>query len=310
MAALTFAPLVNSVRTTITQAATAASPANGGTFPVANGAGFPAKGYCLVDQEVLHYDSISGNNLTMNATDGRGSGGSSAAPHTLGSIVYADVRVAAHLNELVDGSPNTLLAAKGDLLVATAANTPARLVVGPDSAVLEAQASETSGVRYVAKRPLVLIADTTVSTPTSSIDFSSIPATYKHLVLYLAVQRLSGVGFLQMQVNGSSSGYDSVWSRVIVNGISTGEGLADVGYYVAAISSSFIAAVKILLPDYANTTNYKLMLAKSGTPPGGYKHETYTGIWKSAAAINRLTLFPLDIGNFASGARATLYGMT
>lgn len=101
MTAFPFSSLKNNASTTINQVMTTDSPANGGMLAVTDGTVFPVEGYALVGQELVHYDSVSGNNLTLNGTDGRASGGTVAGPHNLGVAIYADFVAAAHINELI-----------------------------------------------------------------------------------------------------------------------------------------------------------------------------------------------------------------
>jgi hypothetical protein len=63
---------------------------------------------------------------------------------------------------VTDAAQQTLFDAKGDILAATADNTPARLAVGPDGRVLVADAAQSAGVKW-GQVPTVGIADEAVT---------------------------------------------------------------------------------------------------------------------------------------------------
>jgi hypothetical protein len=79
---------------------------------------------------------------------------------------------------------NAIVDAKGDLISATAADTPARLAVGTNGQVLTADSAEATGLKWATASSggMTLISETTAS-GLSSLSLSSIPSTYKNLVL-------------------------------------------------------------------------------------------------------------------------------
>lgn len=82
--------VTNFARSTVTSGAmTAGSPANGGTFTVADGSTFPTSNfYVVIDVEIILISSRSGNTFTVHATTGRGQRGTTAASHSNGAQVF------------------------------------------------------------------------------------------------------------------------------------------------------------------------------------------------------------------------------
>ena len=76
---------------------------------------------------------------------------------------------------------NAIVDAKGDLIAATANDTPARLAVGANDTVLTADSSTATGLKWAtpASGGMTVIGTGTLSG--SSVVVSSIPSTYKHL---------------------------------------------------------------------------------------------------------------------------------
>ena len=72
-------------------------------------------------------------------------GRSAADAHPTSAITGLDAALAA-----ADAIPETLIDAKGDLVVGTAADTAARLGVGADGQVLTADSTQTAGVKWAA----------------------------------------------------------------------------------------------------------------------------------------------------------------
>jgi hypothetical protein len=109
--------------------------------------------------------------------------------------------------------PLVILDAKGDLISATAADTPARLAVGSNDQVLTADSTTATGLKWAsppAGGGYTLLSTTTLSGSNQAI--TSINQTYKHLfVLITGMNNATADGNLQVLTNGSAGGAN--WSR-------------------------------------------------------------------------------------------------
>jgi hypothetical protein len=135
--------LANSAASTLT----AAIPDGVATsLTVANGTVFPATGNfrILVDSELMIVGARSGNTLSSLT---RGAEGTTAVAHLSAAAVThlltkGGLDAYAVVQSIVD--------AKGDLIVASAADTVARVAVGTDGQVLTADAAQATGVKWAA----------------------------------------------------------------------------------------------------------------------------------------------------------------
>jgi hypothetical protein len=160
----------------------------------------------------------------------------------------------------------------------------------------------------------------------SSIDFTSIPATYTHLQIrsIFRTDRSYPLDIPYVQVgNGSiDTGANYSWHRLYGNGSTAGaDGDANQNYMYTLLSSAstggadIFAAGIIDILDYANTNKYKTLRFFSGadlngTPSSvpGQIHFT-SGNWRNTSAITNIRITPVVGPNFVQYSQFALYGI-
>ena len=158
---------------------------------------------------------------------------SSSTPQTLGTAAAgtsSDASRADHRHAMPSASDvgaisNALVNAKGDLITATANDTPAILTVGTNGHVLTADSAATNGIKWAAlpSSDLALIDTVTVSASATLNVNNAFSATYQN---YLIVVRLLGTGAvnctLRLRASGSdATGSDYAVQDLIPNGTNT-----------------------------------------------------------------------------------------
>ena len=157
------------------------------------------------------------------------------------------------------------------------------------------------------------IATTTLSSSSSLITFSSIPATYTDLrviVNYLSV----GTTNLALRIN-SNANVGGIYSDTYLRGIGTAAQsgrdtsvtLFDfLGYYGASTTVPAFDTIDIF--SYAGSTYKTLLWTEANDLNGTGQVYSAVGLWQSTAAITDLYLRAAN-SNFAAGTTATLYGI-
>ena len=213
------------------------------------------------------------------------------------------------------GIQPTIVTAKGDLIAATAASTPARLGVGTNGQYLSADSTAATGLAWasVSTGGMTLISTTSLSG--ASVTLSSIPATYKNLQLVIKnLLPATDASALYLRANGDSTAnrYSSVgWAA------SNGATAAFGGDSWTSVMVNMDNAVAqnlcvINLFDYTNTTTWKIAssiaINNDSTTATSYVRNAMNLYYNQTAAISSLTIF-MDSGNITSGT-ALLYGVS
>jgi hypothetical protein len=159
------------------------------------------------------------------------------------------------------------------------------------------------------------IATTTVSgTSTASVTFSSIPNTYKDLVLvqYLPGDPTATYGYSNLRFNSDTASNYSSSYQYYYNASTPGR-QANVTSILHG-TSSYMGNSNIIthIQNYSNTTNNKTSISRVNLSANanGTVQEIFegTGLYRSTSAITSVTAF-ISSGNYASGSMFTLYGI-
>lgn len=208
---------------------------------------------------------------------------------------------------------NAIVDAKGDLIAATAADTPARLAVGANGTVLTADSAEATGLKWATPATGMTLISTTTLTG-SSTTVSSIPSSYKQLSIVIkGVYQASTVG-IGFTLNGDSgSNYNYGWFRQRNATIAAGynnnftsvSGAFESG---AASTAGYLGHMELSIPRYTDTA-YVNFYWQGGdyNSTNGNTNYVGSGSYDGTAAISSFTL--VSGGSTFSGGTIYVYGV-
>lgn len=206
---------------------------------------------------------------------------------------------------------NAIVDAKGDLISATAADTPARLAVGANDTVLTADSATATGLKWATPSSgytLINTGGTTLSGATVTI--SSIPATYTDLyILAINFKPATDNTDLVFYVNGDS-GTKYVRAGVGNDSGTSSFGDTNVNLATGQDNGTDNGQASVMIRGYTLST-WKMFFANSITNDSAtatnVRWATNIGATNITAAISSIT-FLASSGNMTSGT-VYVYGV-
>ena len=206
---------------------------------------------------------------------------------------------------------NAIVDAKGDLIAATAADTPARLAVGTNGQILTADSTASTGLAWATPSNGSMTLISTTSLTGGSVVLSSIPQTYNDL--YLVIRNFAPAtdnARLYLRFNGvTSAAYNGTGSYNATNGVGSGDNF--IALSDGADNSATQSLGQMRITDYTNATTFKTILGyyltMNATTSTNINNQFTAGYHFNTAAITSITLYA-STGNLSAGT-ALLYGV-
>lgn len=203
---------------------------------------------------------------------------------------------AGRLPSIEGGIQPTIVDAKGDLIAAVGADTPARIGVGANDTVLTADSAEATGLKWAAipaGGSMTLLSTTTLSGASTTI--SSISGSYKSLCIRIIdfdPSDNTGVTF-RMRFNSDTT---TSYATRTSNGSNEPYGDGHINIAVNMSSTTVVSFAEIYIPEYANTNIRKtctmLSHAANYYATANMDFGWRYGLWDDTSAINELTFYP------------------
>lgn len=303
-----------------------AGSVQGNTTKVQMASGSAAAGHVLIyDANGNAVDgTISLTSQSANQVLAGPASGSAAAP-AFRALVPADLPVATSSALGAVKPDGTIITDTSGAITVAQASSSAFGVVKVDGTTITASGGVISAVGGgVGGGAMTQIARQSLGTAAASVTFSSISASFNHLMLMVTCRSAATTGGAQadsinVALNGdTTAGHYNIAFNIF--GTTSSAGAIASSQFLANIPNANAAAnypgtARVWIPDYINTAFLKNLLSEGAYPGNSASASAVSGQivrvnWASAAAINAIVLTLASAANFVAGSIFTLYGLT
>jgi hypothetical protein len=214
------------------------------------------------------------------------------------------------------GIQPTIVDAKGDLITATAADTPARLAVGANDTILTADSTAATGLKWAAAAGgganwSLLNAGGTALTGAQTITVSGISGKDKIMVLISDASSASANSVISVQLNtdtasnyyfyGTLSGFSASYAASNFSKLASGGTQIAIGKMAVGDAGSLVAGYCLLTG--CNSSGAKVFNSHGGGSAGSSNTQRFYslgGYYDSSSTISSISVYS-DAGNFDNG---------
>lgn len=161
------------------------------------------------------------------------------------------------------------------------------------------------------------IASATIPSPVNTVTISSIPNTYRDLIVVADIKLLSGTTGMTWRLNNDSGSY--YFSNILEAYFSTKQAVSSasggefLSWWNKANADSTYRSTHILeIMEYSQTDKWKVMLLRGGVAPDTYQDAQVgasVNMYKRTTAINSVTVFPSSGNSFTTDTTISIYGV-
>lgn len=204
---------------------------------------------------------------------------------------------------------NAIVDAKGDLISATAADTPARLAVGTNGQVLTADSTTATGLAWATSSAGGFTSIASGSLSGATVSLTGIAGTYRNLQLVVRDIQFNQDAYFGFRINTlSTSVYNSVLTEENSNNTYTNTGLETGAFYLTYTTpcnfNSADQSAILNIYDYASSASFKIadgsFVGRNNADTYNY-FATFSGAFLSSSTITSVQICALGGETFSAG---------